>query len=146
MLQDPAHRCSILVVEDEPDLQELLRVALEQDRYTVTVVDNGRAALAHLRSTPHTCAIVLDLVLPVMSGREFRALQLRDRSHAWVPLIVVSGAIEAAREARELGARGFVGKPVDVDRLRLLLRRLGCPIVQPHSEQRKTSPRLEAHR
>lgn len=139
MSPDPEHRSSILIVEDEPDLQELLRVALENEGYTVTVAGNGRAALAHLRSTVHTCAIVLDLVLPVMSGREFRALQLRDRSLGWIPLIVVSGGHDAAREARELGARAFVRKPVDVDRLKTLLRRLGCPAAQPHTEQRRSS-------
>ena len=55
------HRCSVLVVEDEPELQDVLRVALEADGYDVAVVGNGRDALKHLRTTATTCMIVLDL-------------------------------------------------------------------------------------
>jgi CheY-like chemotaxis protein len=125
-MRSPAHQCSVLVVEDEPELQEVLRVALESDGYAVAVVSNGRDALQHLRTTPTTCLIVLDLVLPVLSGQRFRAVQLRDRSLAWIPVIIVSGGVEAAREARELGAHAFVRKPANVDELRAAVRRVGC--------------------
>src|ERR1043165_9426133 len=94
------HHCSVLVVEDGPDLRELLRVALSADGYVVTTVGNGREALRHLRSTAETCIIVLDLTLPVMDGRQFRAAQLRDRSLAWIPVVLVSGDGEAAQHAR----------------------------------------------
>src|SRR5215208_7985352 len=106
------HRCSVLVVEDEPELSDVFRVALEADGYDVSVVTNGRDALKHLRSTATTCLIVLDLLLPVMDGRRFRAVQLRDRSLAWIPIVVVAGGVEAGREARELGAAAFVRKPI----------------------------------
>ena len=130
------HRCSVLVVEDEPELREVFRVALESDGYSVALARDGREALKHLRSTPHTCIIVLDLQLPVMNGRAFRAAQLRDRSLAWIPVVVVSGATDASREARELGARSFVRKPVDVDELRMTLRRVGCALARPRVDQR----------
>jgi CheY-like chemotaxis protein len=125
MSADP-HRCSILVVEDEPELQDVLRVALEADGYNVAVVNNGRDALKHLRTTPTTCLIILDLFLPVLSGRRFRAVQLSDRSLAWIPVIIVSGGAEAAREARELGASAFIRKPANVDELRAAVGRVGC--------------------
>jgi CheY-like chemotaxis protein len=130
------HRCSILLVEDEPELQDVLRVALEADGYDVAVVGNGRDALTHLRSTVSTCLIVLDLLLPVMNGRRFRSVQLQDRSLAWIPVVIVSGGIEAAREARELGAHAFVRKPVDVDELRAQIRRVGCCRANPRPDQR----------
>ena len=41
--------------------------------------------------------------LPVMDGRRFRSVQLRDRSLAWIPVVVVSSGLEAVGEARELG-------------------------------------------
>jgi CheY-like chemotaxis protein len=132
----PAHNCSILIVEDEAELQELLRVALESDGYEVAVVNNGREALQHLRSTPTTCLIILDLFLPVLSGHRFRAVQLRDRSLAWIPVVVVSGGVDAAREARELGARAFVKKPVDVDQLRAAIRGVGCLRARQRPDQR----------
>src|SRR4051812_24071858 len=134
----PPHRCSILIIEDEPDLQDVLRVALESDGYDVTVVDNGRDALKHLRSTPSTCLIILDLFLPVLNGQRFRAAQLRDRSLAWIPVIVMSGGVEAGREARELGARLFVRKPVDLDELREGVRSVGCLRARQRPDERGT--------
>jgi len=130
------HRCAVLVVEDDPELRELLRVALTGDGYAVSTAANGREALGCLRSTASTCIIVLDLALPVMDGRQFRAAQLRDRSLAWIPVVLVSGDGEAGQYARQLGARSLVRKPVDVDVLRRALRRVGCRLARPRSEQR----------
>ena len=135
------HRCCILVVEDEPGLRDVLVVALEADGYSVASAANGRAALRQLRSTPSTCVIVLDLTLPVMSGRHFRTLQLRDRSLAWIPIVVVSGALEAAREAQDLGACAFVRKPVDVDELRATIAHLDCAQRPGHLDQRHAHAR-----
>ena len=119
------HRCSVLVVDDDPSTGELLTIAL-QDDYLVAAVANGRHALHYLRSHAETCIILLELLLPVMDGRQFRTVQLRDRSLAWIPVIIVSGGVEAAREARELGAHAFVRKPANVDELRAAVRRVGC--------------------
>jgi len=129
------HRCCVLVVEDEPELRDVLRVALEADGYRVLVAGNGREALKQLRTTACVCVIVLDLLLPVMDGPRFRSVQLRDRSLAWIPVVVVSGGVEAGKEARELGAQAFVRKPVDVDELRAAVDRIGCP-CGPRAEQR----------
>ncbi|MQA29027.1 MAG: response regulator [Luteitalea sp.] len=130
------HRCSVLVVEDDAELREVLRVALTTDGYDVWAVVDGRDALRHLRSTADTCIILLDLSLPVMDGRQFRTAQLRDRSLAWVPVVVLSGGIDAARDARELGARSFVRKPLDVDELRRALRHVGCVSARQRVDKR----------
>src|SRR5687768_6577648 len=103
-MNESTHRCAVLIVDDDPDMQELLRVALAADGYDVTAVSNGRDALFHLRSTPETCMIVLDLTLPDMDGMQFRAAQRRDRSLAWIPVVVLSGAIDGPALAHELGA------------------------------------------
>jgi CheY-like chemotaxis protein len=124
------HQCSVLIVENEPELQDLLRVALESAGYPAAVASNGREALAHLRRTVDVCLILLDLYMPIMNGRDFRAAQLRDRSLAWIPVIVVSGGVDAAREAHALGAEGFVRKPIDVDELEAAIRRIECSRTQ----------------
>jgi CheY-like chemotaxis protein len=72
------HRCSVLVVDDDPDIRELLRVALTAEGYDVAGVPNGREALHHLRSHAATCIILLDLILPVMDGLQFRTAQRHD--------------------------------------------------------------------
>ena len=135
--QAPAvHRCTVLVVEDETELRGVLRVALEADGFDVSEAGNGREALMRLRSTATTCAIILDLHLPVMDGRRFRAAQLRDRSLAWIPVVVVSSGLEAVREVRELGAQAFVRKPIDVDELRAIVTRICCPPAQVPDQRR----------
>jgi len=115
------HGCSILIVDDDRELQDLLRVALSADGYSVDAADNGRDAIDYLRSHAATCAILLDLMLPGMSGAQFRQIQRRDRSLAWIPVIVMSAAIDADRRAREVGADHLVPKPVDLDQLRRVI-------------------------
>jgi CheY-like chemotaxis protein len=118
------HRCSILVVDDDRDMQELLRVTLAGDGYAVSIASDGREALDHLRSHSETCAIVLDLLLPGMSGAQFRQIQLRDRALAWIPVIVISAADDITVRSGELRAQSVVPKPVDLDRLRWELSRV----------------------
>jgi CheY-like chemotaxis protein len=125
------HRCSVLVVDDNADVRELLRVALQAEGYMVACVDNGRAALLHLRSHAVTCMIVLDLMLPVMDGAHFRTAQLHDRSLAWIPVILMSGAADADRRARELGAQRLIRKPLDLDEVNRAVREVGCCQVRP---------------
>jgi CheY-like chemotaxis protein len=125
------HRCSVLVVDDDPDVRELLRVALRSEGYHVAGVGNGREALNHLRSHADTCMILLDLMLPIMDGTDFRSTQLQDRSLAWIPVILMSGASDSDRRARELGVRALVRKPLDLDEVKRALRSIGCWHARP---------------
>jgi CheY-like chemotaxis protein len=132
-----SHRCSVLVVDDDSDVGELLRVTLETEGYQVACVRNGREALNHLRSHADTCIILLDLMLPIMDGMRFRATQLSDRSLAWIPVVLMSGTPDADRSARELGARRLVKKPLDLDEVKQALRLVGCCQARP---RRATGP------
>jgi CheY-like chemotaxis protein len=113
-----ANRCTILIVDDDPDIQEVIRVALTADGYVVESAPTARDAIDFLRSHAETRAIVLDLLLPDMNGAEFRRIQLRDRSLAWIPVIVTSAAVDGDHLAREVEAFAYVRKPLDVDELR----------------------------
>jgi CheY-like chemotaxis protein len=124
--ESQTHRCGLLVVDDDAEVRELLRVALEGDGFVVATVRNGREALDYLRSHAETCVVLLDLLLPEMDGTAFRAAQLRDRSLAWIPIIVMSGAVDASTLARQVGARRFVRKPLDLDEVRHAVRSIGC--------------------
>lgn len=128
-----SHRCAVLVVDDDADIRELLRVALTADGYEVAGVGNGREALHYLRSHAQTCMIVLDLMLPVMDGAQFRRAQLHDRSLAWIPVIVMSAAVDADRRAREIGARHLLRKPLNLDDARRTLRLVGCCQARPRA-------------
>jgi CheY-like chemotaxis protein len=130
------HRCSVLIVDDDADVRELVRIALETEGYTVGCVADGRDALNYLRSHADTCLILLDLMLPVMDGRHFRTVQLQDRSLAWIPIVLMSGAPDPERPARELGARRVVRKPLDLDEVKQALSSIGCS----QSHVRRPSP------
>jgi CheY-like chemotaxis protein len=131
------HRCTIVVVDDDAEIRELLRVALIGDGYLVAGVPNGREALHYLRSHADACMIVLDLMLPVMDGEQFRRAQLQDRSLAWIPVVVMSATIDADRRARELGARHLLRKPLDLDEVRHTLRLVGCCQARPRGARRE---------
>ena len=131
MADAATHHCSVLIVDDDADVQEVLAVALRPDGYRVACVGDGREALHHLRSHANTCIILLDLMLPAMDGTDFRTAQLHDRSLAWIPVILMSGSPEAERRAREMGVRRLVRKPLDLDEVKLALRSVGCCQARP---------------
>jgi len=87
----PARR-RLLVVEDDADVREVLVDALRAEGYEVAAAKNGREALSLLAAGPIPDAIVLDLLMPVMNGWEFREAQLRDTALARIPVIVVSAS------------------------------------------------------
>ena len=91
---------------------------LELEGYTVETAENGKRALERLGSGVGACVILLDLMMPVMDGWQFRQEQIRDASLADIPVIVVSAA---GRERLEkIHANAYLSKPVDLDEL------LGC--------------------
>jgi CheY-like chemotaxis protein len=141
-MSESKHRCAVLIVDDDLDSQEMVCLALDAAGYTVATAAHGRDALVHLRSTAETCIIILDLTLPQMDGAQFRAAQLRDRSLAWIPVVVLSGSVDGAARARDLGARAFVPKPVDLDRLKAALRRIGCCQARPRETARPNTAEL----
>jgi CheY-like chemotaxis protein len=122
----------VLIVDDDGETRELLRFTLTGIGYDVAAVADGREALRYMRSHAETCIVVLDLMLPEMDGATFRAAQLRDRSLAWIPVVVVSGAIDAVDRARALCAQSLLKKPLDLDEVREKISQIGC---------RRTTPR-----
>ncbi len=117
----------ILVVEDDPDIAELVEHHLSRAGYDTSVVATGTDALEHIRKRPDL--VVLDLMLPGLSGLEICRLMRSDPQTAAVPIIMLTArAEEEARvEGLELGADDYVTKPFSprelVARLRAVLRR-----------------------
>jgi CheY-like chemotaxis protein len=109
---------TVLIVEDDLDTREMLGRFLELEGYTVETAENGKRALERLGSGVGACVILLDLMMPVMDGWQFRQEQIRDATLASIPVIVVSAA---GRERLEkIHANAYLSKPVDLDEL------LGC--------------------
>ena len=110
----------VLLVEDDAAIRDTLAELLREEGCAVTPVSHGREALAQLRRSALPDVIILDLMMPVMDGWEFRRQQQADPALAPVPVIVLS-ALDQAR-ASSLEAEGFLKKPLDFDRLISLVR------------------------
>ncbi len=104
---------SILVVDDQDDGRASLAMLLELAGHAVRQARHGQEALDLLRAGPAPDLILLDLVMPVMNGWEFRRLQRQDPALAPIPVVVLSAWGEAAEKADILGDVGYLQKPVD---------------------------------
>jgi len=89
---------------------------LDLKGYSVVTAANGAEALRVARQQL-PCLILLDLIMPVMDGVEFRAAQLADAALSSIPVVCVSGRYNAADLAREIGAVALLEKPIAVDSL-----------------------------
>jgi CheY-like chemotaxis protein len=112
--------CPELIVEDDEDLREMMAQLLTLEGFQAATVANGREALEYLHVADTPDVILLDLMMPVMDGWEFRRHQQSDPALAPVPVIVLS-ALDQAR-ASSLEADAFLKKPLDFDRLLSLVR------------------------
>jgi len=108
---------TILVVDDEPDIRESLGDLLRDEGYEVLEAQNGAEALVRLRDSAHVrpCVIVLDLMMPVMDGYEFRAEQLRDTALAAIPVVVVSADGNVRRKAASMRVAAAMAKPLQLN-------------------------------
>lgn len=89
---------TILVVDDDVDIRASLADLLEDAGYLVGQAGNGRDAIDYLHAHPTTSVVLLDLMMPMMNGHEFRTEQKRDAALASIPVIVMTagGTAEAA--------------------------------------------------
>ena len=107
----------VLVVDDDYDMQDAISESLETEGHETTCVSNGREALDFLQSGNPVCVILLDLMMPVMNGWEFRQRQLQSSDLASIPVVVVTADGRAAEKAQQLSADGFLRKPLVANEL-----------------------------
>jgi len=108
---------SILIIEDENPIRDVIIEILEDEGYQVAGAANGLEALTYLRQHAHPRLILLDLGMPVMTGWEFREHQQRDPTIAGIPVIVMSALPDLNRKAAALNVDGCLNKPVNIDTL-----------------------------
>ena len=106
----------ILVVEDDHDSRQLLAMVLENQGHNVVTATDGMQALNVAREQ-RPALILLDLMMPIMSGEEFRRAQLLDSRIRSIPVVVISAHHDARNIAKRMKVAGYVQKPVDYDAL-----------------------------
>jgi DNA-binding NtrC family response regulator len=116
------HMESLLLVEDKNELRAMLRKALERFGYTVDEAPDGTAAIQKLRARRYL-VILTDLKLPGASGLD--VLRASKEVDGTIPVIILTafGSVEEAVSAMKDGAFDFIQKPVDLDHLKLLVKR-----------------------
>ncbi len=123
MDQEDAHRHTVLLVEDDPDVREATATFLECSGFDVAVAGDGRDALGSLEGGLRPCLILLDLMMPRLSGFEFRRIQLADPKIAAIPVVVLSAAGDLARRTAHLTPDDVLAKPPDLSVLAALIER-----------------------
>jgi CheY-like chemotaxis protein len=106
----------VLIVEDDRDTREMLERFLQLEGFDVRSAPNGHVALQSLQTAGRPCVILLDLMMPVMNGWQFREAQVQDPDFAKIPVIVVTAAGPRG-EIPEIEADGWLAKPVDFEQL-----------------------------
>jgi CheY-like chemotaxis protein len=109
----------VLVVDDDLDIRDVLVELLEGEGYRVSAAGDGQQALREASRNPPD-VILLDLMMPVMSGWQFRAAQLRDPVLARIPVVVLSAF------ANDLDVAAFVPKPFFIEEVLDTIRRVAA--------------------
>lgn len=107
---------TILIIDDDEGIRELLRLHLSSAGYSVNVAEDGIAGgYAVLRGRPDL--IICDVNMPHMDGFEFLAALRADKTIPDIPVIFLTSVEEGDHRGKELGAVGYLTKPVRADRL-----------------------------
>jgi len=131
-------KLNILIVDDEKNIREGLGSSLEMDGYNILLAENGRAGL-NIVNTRDIDLVISDLKMPGVSGEEL--LKNISASNPTIPVIILTGhgTIESAVNAMRDGAFDFLTKPVNLDRMSLLVKRAleNRQLILQHRELQK---------
>ena len=114
---------TILIVEDDFDVRESLSEALRDEGYAIECAVDGEQALEYLRNGGRPGLILLDLMMPRMSGSEFRMVQKVDPQLQHLPVVLLSADGAMEEKAKALETDGALRKPIDLEQLLKVIER-----------------------
>ncbi len=115
---------TVLVVDDEEDTRETLAELLRLEGYRIATAADGREALEKL-ARERVFMILLDLVMPVMDGWQFLREMKERAALAAIPIVLISGQVNAAQLVQSMGLAGSIEKPFELAAVRAALHRGG---------------------
>lgn len=118
-MTSPATPVHVLVADDEPHIGRIIKMKLEAGPFRVTLAYDGRQALDTLERETDIALVLLDLMMPYLSGLDVLAAMRADPRWATLPCIILTAAGQEAQHlrARELGVNEFLTKPFSPKRL-----------------------------
>ncbi|KFE63911.1 response regulator [Hyalangium minutum] len=114
---------SILVVDDDEDIRDILSLLLCSEGYEVDSARDGLDALDHLRAGEPPSVILLDMMMPRMDGEDFLTSIHDTPQYADIPVVLISGHHAAREKAAQLAAADCLVKPIDADELLSVVRK-----------------------
>jgi len=112
---------SIVVIDDDPGIREMLSLVLELEGYTVFTASQGQDGLEKLKTVPLPCLILLDLMMPVMNGWEFLEELRKSRLESMTSVIVLTAFLDQTK-TRPVIAQALLQKPIDLTVLLSLIQ------------------------
>lgn len=113
----------ILIVDDNAAIKEALSWILEFEGYTVVTVNNGQDALSFIEKNEPPAIIVLDLMMPVMDGYEFREMYKQVPVLSVIPTVIISARRKTELTVKLRPNEIFLGKPFDFDLLLAFIKK-----------------------
>lgn len=104
-----------MIVDDDDEARDALGTILQESGYRVVQAEHGVAAWKLLEGPSGGCdLILLDLMMPVMNGWDFRRKQRLDPRFSTIPVLMMSAGVHIAAVADDLGVTDYIPKPIDV--------------------------------
>jgi two-component system alkaline phosphatase synthesis response regulator PhoP len=115
----PPSACHVLVADDEPHIGRIIKMKLEQGQFRVTLAYDGREALEVLERESDIALVLLDLMMPHLTGLDVLAAMRGDERWKTLPCIILTAAGQEQQHqaALELGASEFLTKPFSPKKL-----------------------------
>ena len=105
---------TLLIIDDDRDIRDIFKFALESEGYEVITAINGEDGLEKLRKGQKASLVLLDMMMPIMDGKQFLQAYLSDKSVNAAPVLVISAT---ADDNSAKGASGLLRKPIDLGAL-----------------------------
>jgi CheY-like chemotaxis protein len=115
----------VLVVDDDDEIRRIICELLQETGHAARAAAHGQEALALLRAGARPCLILLDLMMPVMDGEVFRAMQQEDPELADIPVVIMTAAGRDWAEA--VPAQGLLHKPLKFDAVLQAVKQFCAP-------------------
>lgn len=123
----PTHCQGLMIVDDSMDIRTLITYYFSKQGYTVLSAQNGLEALNLLKEAEVLPSLILlDLMMPVMDGVDFKREQKKETNISKIPVVVLSADIHIENKTKDMEVQGFLKKPIDLGLIKATVEKYCC--------------------